>query len=66
MDTAMERPCIRVGISRDGEEIFGFMTSPDIQKATQYAQQRLDDFKREFPESQWSFSLIPLPAPPAR
>ena len=51
MDTITERPCFRVGISRNGVEIFGFMTSPDKQKATQYAQQRLEDFKREFPES---------------
>ena len=66
MDTAMERPCTYVKITREGKEFFGFMTSPDMQEATKYAQQRLDDFKREFPESKWSYSLKSLPAPPAR
>lgn len=63
MDTMLERPCTYVSI-RDGEkEIFGFMTSPDMQEAIKYAQRRLDDFKREFPEGRWSYALLPIPAP---
>ena len=51
MDTAMERPCTYVKITRDGQGVFGFMTSADMQEAKRYAQQRLDDFKREFPNT---------------
>ena len=40
MDTVLERPCIRVEITRNGKKVFGFRTSTDMQEATQYAQQR--------------------------
>ena len=63
MDTMLERPCIYVKINRDGRFVFGFMTSPDRQVATRYALQRFADFKREFPQSEWSYALLPLPAP---
>ena len=66
MDTAMERPCTYVKITREGEEVFGFMTSPDQQQAEKYAQDRLRDFETEFPDAHWEASLIPIPAPPAR
>ena len=66
MDTMLERPCTYVSIKEGEKEIFGFMTSPDMQEAIKYAQRRLADFKREFPQSQWSYALHPLPAPPAR
>ena len=66
MDTAMERPCTYVKI-KDGEKnVFGFMAPADKQEALKYAVERLEDFKKEFPQGQWSFSLDPLPAPPAR
>lgn len=63
MDTMLERPCIYVKINRDARFVFGFMTSPDRQVATRYALQRLADFRGEFPQSKWSFALLPLPAP---
>ena len=66
MDTMLERPCTYVSIKEGEKEIFGFMTSPDMQEAIKYAQRRLADFKREFPQSQWSYALLPLPSPPAR
>ncbi len=66
LDTAMERPCSYVKI-KDGERnVFGFMAPADKQEALKYAAERLEDFKKEFPQGQWSFSLDPLPAPPAR
>ena len=61
MDTAMERPCTYVKITRNGEEICGFMTSADQQQATKYAQERLRDFEKEFPDDYWEASLTPLP-----
>ena len=61
MDTVLERPCVRVKITRNGEEIFGFRTSPNQQKAEKYAQERLRDFEKEFPDDHWEATLTPMP-----
>ena len=60
-DTMLERPCHRVIIRRNGENFFGFMSSPSKAKAEKYAEARMQDFTEQFPGEQWQTIIKYLP-----
>ena len=60
-DTMHGRPCHYVSIRRNGEEFFGFMSSPSKAEAEKYAKARMQDFADEFPSEQWQTFIEYLP-----
>ncbi len=46
-----------VSITANGEEISGFDAPPDITESEYYASERTEDFRRAFPDMDWSFRI---------
>ncbi len=46
-----------VSITANGEEISGFDAPPDITESEYYASERTEDFRRAFPDMEWSFRI---------
>lgn len=50
-------PGFNVMVSCGDEEISGFVVPPDISKAEAIANERLEDYKRAFPNMEWSYRI---------
>ena len=46
-----------VSITANGEEISGFDAPPDITESEYYASERTEDFRRAFPDMEWTFRI---------